>query len=197
MALTITNSTLSNPADKTEIEENFTDVVNKFSAGITTADLSASAGILNAQLANSYYEFLVKFQIRMTDETTAPAGEELVDYVPLPNLATDGPYTIVACDYYISDRGDAGNTTVTIASGTVASGAFDTTADTVHVNAQTIASGTDGQDVVGTFTVADSTIPASANNRVLRMIVTLATNALTAAGDTLVVTMKLKKQLRS
>jgi len=195
MALTITNATLTNPADKTEIQENFTDVVNKFSAGITTSDCSASAAFTNAQLANSYYEFCINMWVQ--DRDAAPAGEELIYYYPLPNVATDGPYTIVACDYYIADSGTAGNTAVTIASGTVAGGVFDTATDTLHVNAQNIAAGGANEDVVGTFTVADSTIPGAAGNRVLRMLVTLATNALSEDGSMLSVTLKLKRQLRS
>jgi hypothetical protein len=195
MALTITNPTLTNPADKTEIEENFDDIVDKFSNGLTSSDLSGSAGITNAQLANSYYEWTAKFSIGMTDAAGAPSSLQLVDYYPLPNLATDGPYTIVACDYYMTDIGDASSTAVTIASGTVVGGAFSVT--TTHVNGQTIASGTAENDAVGSLTVADDEIPGSADNRVLRMIVTLATNALDDIGDKLVVTLKLKRQLRS
>jgi hypothetical protein len=194
MALTLTNPTLTNPADKTEIQENFTDVANKFNAGLTTADFSATAGITNGQLANSYYEFTVNLWVQ--DRDAAPAGEELIYYYPLPNLATDGPYTIVACDYYIADSGTASSTTVSVASGTVAAGVFSGT--TTHVNAQSIAAGGANEDVVGTFTLANSTIPASANNRVLRLIVSaLATNALTEDGSMLSVTLKLKRQLRS
>lgn len=190
MSLTITNPTLTNPADKTEIEENFTDVVAKFNAAITTTDCSASAGFTNAQLANSHYEMLMKFQVRNWN-AAAPAGNELLDYHIMPDIATDGTYTITDCEYYITDGGSAGNTTVTIASGTVAAGAFSAT--TTHINAQTIASGTDNNDIVGSLTVGTAAIPASANNRVLQMTVTLATNALTNAGDSLTVVLKLKR----
>ena len=190
MALTITNPTLTNPANKTQIEANFTDVVNKFSAGITTADLSSSAALTNAQLANSHYEMLMKFQVRNWN-AAAPAGNELLDFHIMPDIATDGTYTITDCEYYITDKGSAGNTTVTIASGVIAAGAFSAT--TTHVNAQTIASGTDDQDASGTLTIATAAIPASANNNVLRMLVVLATNALTTAGDSLTVVLKLKR----
>ena len=196
MALTITNPTLSNPANKSQIEANFSDVTNKFSAGITTADLSATAALTNAQLANSYFEDTIKLQIRMTDAATALSALQLVDYYPLPNLSTDGPYTIVSCDYYSTDIGAIANMTVSIASGTVAAGAFSAT--TTHVSAQTIAFGTDNNDAVGSFTVADAGIPASDNNRVMRLIVTLGNaDILSTIGDTLVVVMKLKRQLRA
>ena len=190
MALTITNPTLTNPANKTQIEANFTDIVNKFSAGLTTADSSSSAGYTNAQLANSHYEMLMKFQVRNWN-AAAPAGNELLDFHIMPDIATDGTYTITDCEYYITDKGSAGNTTVTIASGVVAAGAF--TVTTTHVNAQTIASGTDDQDAQGTLTIATAAIPANANNNVLRMLVVLATNALTTAGDSLTVVLKLKR----
>ena len=196
MSLTLTTTTLTNPANKAEIENNFTDVVNKFNAGIGTADMAAAAGVTNAQLANSYFEFVVKMSVRMTDAATALSALQLVDYHPLPNIATDGPYTIVTCDYYTTDTGAIADTTVSVASGTVAAGAFAVT--TTHVSAQTIAFGTDGNDAVGAFTVANSTIPASANNRVLRLAVTLGNaDILSTIGDTLVVVLKLKRQLRT
>ena len=191
MALTLTNPTLTNPADKTEIEENFADTVAKFAAGIRTADCASDAGFVNAQLANSHFEMLVKFQIRMTDAGTALSALQLVDYHLIPDI-TNGSYTIVGADYYATDQGATANFTVTIASGTVAAGAFSST--TSHVTAQTIAFGTDGNDIVGSFTVADATIPASANNRVLRCIVTLGNaDQLSTIGDTLVIVMKLKR----
>ena len=191
MSLTLSHTTLTNPADKTEIEENFADVANKCSGNITTADLSATAGITNAQLANSHFEMLVKFQIRMTDTATALSGLQLVDYHPLPDITT-GAYTIVGADYYATDQGATANFTVSIASGTVAAGAFSGT--TTHVNAQTIAFGTNGNDILGSFTVADAAIPASASNRVLRCIVTLGNaDQLDTIGDTLVIVMKLKR----
>lgn len=191
MALTITNPTLSNPANKTEVEANFTDVVNKFNAGITTADLSASAALTNAQLANSHFEMLVKFQIRMTDAATALSALQLIDYHPLPDITT-GAYTIVGADYYATDQGATANFTVSIASGTVTAGAFSVT--TTHVNAQTIAFGVDAEDIVGSFTVGTSSIPASANNRVLRCSVTLGNaDQLSTIGDTLVIVLKLKR----
>jgi hypothetical protein len=193
VALTLRNSTLTNPADKTEIEENFADVVDKFNAGITTADLSAAAGIVNAQLANSHFEMFVKFQIRSTTTAPGAAGLQLVDYYPLPDI-TNGAYTIVGADYYATDQGATANFTVSIASGTVSAGAFSVT--TTHVNAQTIAFGTDGNDILGSFTVADTAIPASANNRVMRCVVTLGNaDQLSTIGDTLVIVLKLKRTL--
>ena len=39
MALTLTNTTLSNPASKAEVEANFTDVQNKFAGNIVNKAL--------------------------------------------------------------------------------------------------------------------------------------------------------------
>ncbi len=174
-----------------DVNENFDDVVAKINGGLTTANLSASAGILNAQLANSHYEMFVRFTIGMFDGA-APTALQLVDYFPLPGLVADGSYTIEDCDYYITDRGATANTTITIDSGLVTAGAFVQT--TVHVNAQTIAFGTDAQDVNASFTVAQAVIPASANNRVLRMTVTLGNpDIISVIGDKVVVVLKLRR----
>lgn len=192
MTFRVTNDfTGSATLDVSKIDTNFADIENKLNGNLDEDSMSADTQLPNSMLANSHYEMLVKFQLKNVDGTNALTGNELIDWHPLPGLVADGPYVIEDCDYYISDVGDAGNTVVTIASGTVAAGAFSAT--TTHVNAQNISSGTDGQDAVGSLTVASATIPASANNRVLQMSVTAATNALSGPADKLTVILKLRR----
>ena len=106
MSLTLTNSTLSNPADKTEIEENFDDVVDKFSAGITTSDLSASAGITNAQLANSIYEVVLNLQCTDVVWQSADAAGDRLAYVSIPGTSSgDGTYTGMSYNWVCTDCG--------------------------------------------------------------------------------------------
>ena len=106
MALTIRNPTLSNPADKTELEENFADVVGKFSNGITTADLSSAAGITNAQLANSLYEVVVNLTCNAEEWQAADAAGDLLALAAVPGTSSaDGTYTGIAYSWACTDCG--------------------------------------------------------------------------------------------
>src|SRR3990167_5633375 len=73
------------------LNDNFTNVKNKFAAGITTADLSSSAGVLNAQLANSIYEFVVNLEVKPTT-AVAPGTSTTVPVAVcgLPGSTSDG-----------------------------------------------------------------------------------------------------------
>lgn len=192
MAFTVTNNFSGQTTlDPDEIDQNFTDIEAKLNAGLTTSNLSASAGITNAQLTNSHYEILMKLSIHTPSDGSPPTGNELIDWHIMPDLVTDGTYTITDCEYYCSDIGTTGNITITIASGYVTAGAFSAT--TTHVSAQTIAGATNNE-ANGSLTIATAAIPASANNAVMRMSVTLAdASMMSNLGDRLVVVLKLKR----
>lgn len=83
--------------DKTVLEA-------KFNAGITTADLSASAGIINAQLANSIYEFEVCLKAHAGQWAAASAGN-LLDAAAIPGTTGDGTYTLQAYSWLCTDCG--------------------------------------------------------------------------------------------
>lgn len=55
MGFTVTYATLSDPIDKSEIEQNFADITNK-SGNLTTGDLSATAAIEPTQLSHRLIE---------------------------------------------------------------------------------------------------------------------------------------------
>lgn len=61
--LVITNPTLSNPADKTEVQENFTDVTDWANGNISNDNISGSAGIALSKLAAQYQEVYVHLSI--------------------------------------------------------------------------------------------------------------------------------------
>lgn len=106
MALTITNPTLSNPANKSQIEANFTDVTAKFNAGITTADISSTAGITNAQLANSIYEVVVNLTCGAEGWQAGTAAGDLLALAAIPGTSgSDGTYTGIAYSWACTDCG--------------------------------------------------------------------------------------------
>lgn len=195
MSLTITNSTLTNPADKTEIEENFTDVVNKFSANITTSDLSASAGITNAQLANSVYEFVVSMTVSSA-MWTAAEDDDIVAVVGLPEDTNGTSYTILAADYLFRGHITAhtSGAEFNVEWGYFNAGTWTMTSEIVATNNFTAAA-----SVTTNLTLATSTVTTSTTNR--HFFAVTATDAVEGAGtkpmadaeEFLTVSLKLKR----
>lgn len=195
MALTITNSTLTNPANKTQIEENFTDVVSKFSAGITTADLSASAGITNAQLANSHYEVVLNMTAS-ADMWTAAEDDDIVAVAGLPEDVDGTSYTIVAANYLYRGHVTAATSGAEF---NVEWGYFN--AGTWTMTSQIVATTnfTAAASVTANLTLATSTVTTSTTNR--HFFAITATDAVEAAGtkpladqeEFLTVSLKLKR----
>lgn len=106
MTLTITNPTLSNPANKSQIEANFADVTAKFNAGITTSDISSTAGITNAQLANSIYEVVVNLQCDDVVWQSANGAGDILAFASIPGTSgSDGTYTGIAYNWVCTDCG--------------------------------------------------------------------------------------------
>lgn len=108
MALTITNTTLTNPANKTQLQDNFTDIVNKFNAGITNADLSSTAGITNTQLANSIYEFTITLNCTDVVWQSADGAGDILALAGLPGTSgSDGTYTGIVYSWACTDIGSS------------------------------------------------------------------------------------------
>jgi hypothetical protein len=114
MALTLTNTTLSDPADKSEVEANFTDIANKFNGGVVNADLSSSAGITNGKLADKYEHICVRLHWRASVVTGTSADgawdgfsdNELIDAVAIPGDSSDTAWEVTDITWFCSDCGD-------------------------------------------------------------------------------------------
>lgn len=116
MALVLTNPTLSTTSDKTEIEANFTDVVNYINGDIDNASLSAAAGIALSKLAASYQEVWLTLRYSAVlfgawpaapADPTAPTVTELIDYVPLPGSDADTAWVATDVSWVCNDTGTA------------------------------------------------------------------------------------------
>ena len=106
MAPTIPTPTLATVADKTEIEANFQAVEDHHNAGHTTADLTADAGILNAQLANSIYEVLVNLVCTDVVWQSADAAGDILALASIPGTSGgDDTYTGIAYNWACTDCG--------------------------------------------------------------------------------------------
>ena len=198
MALTITTPTLTSPANKTQIEQNFTDVVNKFAANITTADASATAGFTNAQLANSIYEFVCTMTVDSATWTAA-ADNDIVAACGLPEDVTGTGYTVIACDYLYNSPVTAASTGAefSVLWGYYAAGVWTTTTSIVNTfNFTSLGAAT---SVSANLTLATAAITTSTANR--NFLVIRATDVVEAAGtrplanarEYLTVSLKLKR----
>ena len=106
MALAITYPTLSNPANKVEVETNFDDVVNKFGT-IGNEDIRASAGIELSKLAASYQEVWLDLQFFYDSYGAWPgvAATTPLDAFPLPGSDADTAWVCTDVSWVCSDTG--------------------------------------------------------------------------------------------
>ena len=200
MALTLTNTTLTDPADKSEVEANFTDVANKF-GNITNADLSGSAGITAANLAVKTEHMVVTLKVlndgNQTDTSTVNGLEQvdlsnvadntILDFVPIPGTTSEANWTLDAASYACNDTGD-GNTTVSVEWGSYSSGSWVTT--TTNISEFAITSGG------GANTIASGSMAFHATNVMglaLRMGATAGSGTVSNAGSFLILTCKLSR----
>ena len=74
MGLQLTNATLSGTVDATELNDNFADIVDKFSENITNKDISDSAGIEITKLNAFKTEVYVTLSYVYDGATTFSGG---------------------------------------------------------------------------------------------------------------------------
>lgn len=106
MSLVITYPTLSNPADKSEVETNFDDVANKFGT-IGDEDLRAAAGIQLSKLAASYQEvwFDLNFYFDSYGAWPVAVATTPLDAFPLPGSDADTAWVCTDVSWICSDTG--------------------------------------------------------------------------------------------
>lgn len=215
MALTLTNITLTNPADKSEIQENFTDIQNKFSGNIVNADISSSAAIAVSKLAATYQTMIVTLQARTIAgpvlPTVARSGAEnspaslsasttnhMMDMVPLPGISGDGSWTVSDASFYCSNSGTASGS-FKVEYGYLAAGVF--TEDGSDIIADTTITSDGASIAVGAAcTINSSTLAFSANSPhylVLAVGGTLGTAVMGTVGSMLTVSLTLTRQIQA
>jgi hypothetical protein len=192
--LTYTNSTLTNPADKSEVEANFSDIQSIVNGGIDNSNIAASAGIVNSKLANSHYEFVVNLAVQPTTAVAPPtSAAEPIAVVGIPGDATDGiSYTVLSASYITNAAGSGGNTTIEVQFGYYNAGSWTQVGSDV-INATNIAGGT--EQVSGSLTVSSAGLALSnSQQRFLGLFLTaLGTSALDEAHKGLFVTLKIRR----
>jgi hypothetical protein len=100
MAFTVTNTfTTGTPVVAADVNQNFDDVESLLNAGLTTANLNASAGITNGQLANDDFEFVLGIQLDGTELLKGTTGFIVVGAVPYDSTGGTGGYTILGIEH--------------------------------------------------------------------------------------------------
>jgi hypothetical protein len=198
MPVTLTHSALSNPIDRTEIDQNFADV-EAWSGNISNADIASDADIEIDKLAAKYQE--VHLKLEYAGGAGLPAATTVMDVVTLPGNDGDEAWEYLGHTWVCTDTGD-GTGKIEFdfgyydAAGTFQSTSLDSGATTTLANS---AAGADSANQGGATDSVGSgdAIPFTSNIQTIRMICnTQGANYLTAATDFLTVTIILMRRLQ-
>lgn len=187
--LSYENEVLSNPADGTEVDTNFDSVKTVINGNLDTANLkTTTAGITNAQLATSIYEFVMNLQVPGGSWGGAGATAALCG-LPYDSIATG--YTVLGAEFMCFDAGGSGSPTFDLDFGYVTAGAWVTTTQLKSAQAVTAGSHSDGAIALGTSTFTTS----ATQQNFIRLVVNAAGTAFcaTAGSDILCVSLKIKR----
>lgn len=100
MALTVTNSFNNTDSwDANKVNTNFSDITSWANGGITTANIAGSAGITNAQLANSSEIFVLN-----ADCNSGQYAGSVLGILMIPFIGSD-TWTVLGYSYYTTDAG--------------------------------------------------------------------------------------------
>lgn len=119
----VTNTTLTDPIDVSEIEQNFNEVATAFSY-VSGDDFGASAAISKEKLNARYIDTIIAMNIKGSVASLGdPNASNTIAAAPIPGSDGDEPWTVVGVSYMINDYG-AGNASVGLEYGYFSSGAF-------------------------------------------------------------------------
>lgn len=182
--LTVTNPTFSNPANKAEVEQNFSDIESWAAGGIGNDNIAANAAISLTKLEASKEHLHIQFS---TDLTSAPGYP--IELNPLAGLSTDASWTVDRVEWAVDDFG-AGTAAFIVRYGFFsAPNTFDISGDGGNIIAATVI----GSVHFGNAAITKTTLPLSAQQRTLAIETTTAD----ATAGTLYVTVRLSRDISS
>lgn len=200
--LTVTYPTLSDPADKTELEQNFSDVAGTLNA-LDNDNIAPNAGIGITKLEAYNYEFVVPLVVQSDGAAAPPLVRANFPncVVAIPGSDAEGvSYTPISASYYMTDAGNAAATsTYKVTVGYAGSGgaATWTTVQTIisAVNSTITSQGAGNLQMSGDVLIDTSAIPlhASIQYFIGLELLTLAAGSFTTAWDLLAVTLKMRR----
>ena len=194
MTLSLTTS-LSSTINKTELEGNFTSIVNKFNAGIDNSDIKSGASIDIAKLTASKEYVAVPL---VNNAYTWGSAGTVIAMAPLPGLSSgtyeQAEWTLKAANWFISDTGSSAGT-IDVALAYYNSGTLTDIRVLVDEESMTVSS--DGNGNSGTAVLDASSVDYGSDGRllVLRQGSTVGTGVLNSAGH-VGVTLLLERSLQ-
>lgn len=193
-----TNPTLTNPADKTEIQENFSDVQDVINGNIDNSNIASDAAIARTKLDAYYQEVFINLVMKTGDLATSgwPAAGATTPLIAVPLPGSDGDDAWVATDVsYVCTDGGGGTGAFAVKVGDFQAGTW-TTAATI-VTSQTVATGSTQGKALENGSVS---IAYASNARSIALFSTAQDVDMLDAGndrDYLSVTVRLRRQLQS
>lgn len=185
--LTYTNPTLTDPASKTEVQENFDNILTLVNGGLDNDNFVALGGLETSKLVARDYEFLVP----LTAIAWGTAGQ-VAAVCAIPGSTTDGAaYTVLSAEYFVLEAGGSGSPAFDVDFGYYSGGVWQQTS--IIINAEVFTANT-GE--TGSCTINTSTISLSNNQNYFRLLVdTAGTTVLASIGanEMLNVTLKLRR----
>lgn len=199
MGLQLTNTTLSGTVDATEINENFADIVDKFSENITNKDISDSAGIEITKLNAFKTEIYVTLSYVYDGATTFSGGTDGDIYgaaVPMPGESGDDFWTVADASWACQGTGTVAATFNVELGDYDGTGAWASDAELIAEESITVSTNEGNQ---GGCTIDSSAITHGSAKRflVLTRGATAGTNVINAAGDYLSVTLRLTRNIQA
>ena len=180
MTLSLTTS-LASTITKSELQDNFSAIQTKFSAGIDNSDISTSAGIAISKLdASKEY---VAINLQNPEYTWASAGDPIA-MAGLPGLSgNQAAWTLKKAKWFVKDTGSSAGTLDVVLCKVDGSG--DLQDVTVLCNEISMTVIADGKFNAGEATIAASSVSYHSSDHhllLLRQGATTGTGVLNAAG---------------
>ena len=141
MALSITNTTLSSTITKSEIEQNFTDVVNKF-GNIDNSDIKAAAAIAISKLSASKEYMSVQLTVPLDSGGLAGSDGDVKALAALPGGGDDDDqanWKVAEIAWVCGDIGAGTGKVDVMFGGLTTAGAWDTSNDVELYDGLTLA----------------------------------------------------------
>ena len=202
MALTITNTTLSDTITKTEIQQNFSDVVNKF-GNIDNSDIKAAAAIAISKLSASKEYMSIQLTVPLASGGLDGSAGDVKALAALPGGSDDDDqanWKVAEIAWVCGDIGGGTGKVDVMFGGLTTAGAWDTSNDVELYDGITLAKMDAGASANtmggGNLNVTATTV--SFNASAPRFFALLLDTADTAActGFPLVVTILLERDIQ-
>lgn len=200
MTLSLTYSDLGTTIDKAKIEQNFTDIANKFNGGIDNSDIKSYAGIVASKFAAPKEYMTLSLY---TEKALSGSAGDVFAVTPIPGKTGDQQnWKLVKAAWACTDTGAGTGKVDVVFGGFTAAGAWDGGNDVLLIDALTIAKAASASDNTYngdniTFTAATVSFHSS-EPRFFAMLLDTADSTTVSAADTFLnITLLLERDVQA